>query len=77
MQPNGNTETMEQYLCSAFSKDGTYDDTATQLVRQRKVRHWMDRPPEEKEVLSAIAKMNNNECTIECAIEPTIGHAIE
>ena len=54
-----NTETMKQYLCSVFSKDGTYDDAAIKLVRQRKVRHWMDRPPEESEVLSAIAKMNN------------------
>ena len=54
-----NTEIMKQYLCSVFSKDGTYEDAAIQLVRQRKVRHWMDRPPEEEEVLSAVAKMNN------------------
>ena len=54
-----NTEIMKQYLCSVFSKDGTYEEAAIGLVRQRKVRHWMDRPPEEEEVLSAVAKMNN------------------
>ena len=54
-----NTEIMKQYLCSVFSKDGTYEDAAIRLVRQRKVRHWMDRPPEEEEGLSAVTKMNN------------------
>ncbi len=53
-----NTEIMKQYLYNFFSKDGTHDNKAINLVQQRKTRHWMYRPPSEEEVLSAVSKMN-------------------
>jgi hypothetical protein len=53
-----NTEIMRKYLCGVFAKNGTFDPTAIGLVRQRKVRHWMDRrPPSEEEILLAVKKI--------------------
>ena len=54
-----NTEVMKKYLSEVFAKEGSFDDDAIGLVRQRRVRHWMDRPPSEEELLKAIKKMNN------------------
>ena len=56
---NENTEVMKQYLSQCFSKNGTYDVDAIDLVRQRCVQHWMDRTPSRGEILTAIRKMNN------------------
>ena len=54
-----NTEIMRKYLCGVFAKNGTFDPAAVRKVRQRRVRHWMDRPPTEEEILIAVKKMNN------------------
>ena len=53
-----NTAVMQKYLSDVFSKNGSYDESAINLVKQRKVQHWMDRPPSEGELLGAIRKMN-------------------
>ena len=54
-----NTEIMRKYLCGVFAKNGTFDPAEVRKVRQRRVRHWMDRPPTEEEILIAVKKMNN------------------
>ena len=54
-----NTEIMRKYLCGVFAKNGTFDPAAIGLVRQRKVRHGMDLPPSEAEILLAVKKLNN------------------
>ena len=53
------TEVMREYLGGVFSKDGTFDKSAIDLVRQRRVRHEFDEAPAAPVVTRAVFKMKN------------------
>ena len=51
------TEVMRKYLGGVFSKNGVFDRSAIDLVKQRRVRHEFDAAPEARELRRAILKM--------------------
>jgi len=53
-------QVMGDYQAGVFSKEGSFDATAIDGVRQRPLRPEMDKPPTFDEYLKAVSGLNNN-----------------
>jgi hypothetical protein len=71
--PKETAEIMTEYLKTVFSKEGKYDETVLDLVKQRdpKIFAWMGDEPTNEEITKAIAKLGSGKSAAdtECPAE--------